>query len=58
MGTQSSFVSLSHTEMRGSAAISLGLYHGTCSCSENGIADGGFTGSEAGFPFLGARLAV
>lgn len=54
MGTQSSFVSLSHTEMCGPAAISLGLYRGTCSCSENGIADGGFTGSEAGFPFLGA----
>lgn len=50
MGTQSSFVSLSHTEMCGPAAISLGLYRGTCSCSENGIADG----SEVGFPFLGA----
>lgn len=40
--------------MCGPAAISVELYHGTCSCSENNIADGGFTGSKTGFGFLAA----
>lgn len=40
--------------MCGPAAVSVGLYHGTCLWSEDSIAEGGFTGSKRVLVFLAA----